>query len=231
MKLKPQRIFAAISCVLIFTSFLNAQSCIPTNINGTTINLLCNQTCTTMVFQVPHLKSTDDYTVSSIPYAAYPYFNASGTEITSIYIDDKFSGLINTAFPFCFYGATYNQMVVGSNGVVTFETQCANQSNAFTLTVGGAPQPIPYNGGAGPSGIFTTYYPRASIMGAYHDINPNTSPASRRIEYNVFGTAPCRKLVVSYFDVSMFNCSSLICSQQIVMHESTGLIEVFFLIC
>jgi len=182
-----------------------------------------------MVFQVPHLKSTDDYTVSSIPYAAYPYFNASGTEITSIYIDDKFSGLINTAFPFCFYGATYNQMVVGSNGVVTFETQCANQSNAFTLTVGGAPQPIPYNGGAGPSGIFTTYYPRASIMGAYHDINPNTSPASRRIEYNVFGTAPCRKLVVSYFDVSMFNCSSLICSQQIVMHESTGLIEVFFL--
>lgn len=121
-------------------------------------------------------------------------------------------------------------MVVGSNGIITFEQICANQSNAYTLSSGGSPQPIPYNVGAAPGGIGTTYYPRTAIMGAYHDIDPSASPLpTRRIEYNVFGSAPCRKLVVSYFDIKMFSCTNLICTEQMVLHESTGIIEVFLL--
>ena len=142
-----------------------SQSCIPTTINGSVLNLSCGQPCTSFTYQVPHLKSTTDYTVVTSPYAAYP--NAVGTEIPSIYIDDKYSPLISMTFPFCFYGLIYNDIVVGSNAVVTFETLCANASNAYTLSVGGAAQPLPYAGGAGPTGIGTTYYPRTAIMGGF----------------------------------------------------------------
>ena len=204
------------------------QSCVPTTINGTVINLACGQVCTNFVYQVPHLKSTSDYIATTTPYAAYP--NNAGTQIPSIYIDDKFSPLIPMAFPFCFYGLNYNNIVVGSNGMVTFEALCANQNNAYTLTVGGLPQPLPYAGGAGPSAISTTYYPRTAIMGVYQDIDPSQTPLpTRSIEYNVFGTAPCRKFVVSFVDIRMFSCTGLVQTTQIVMHESTGLIEVFSL--
>ena len=206
-----------------------SQSCIPTTINGSVLNLSCGQPCTSFTYQVPHLKSTTDYTVVTSPYAAYP--NAVGTEIPSIYIDDKYSPLISMTFPFCFYGLIYNDIVVGSNAVVTFETLCANASNAYTLSVGGAAQPLPYAGGAGPTGIGTTYYPRTAIMGAYQDIDPsvNILPLIPKIRYNVFGTAPCRKFVISFVDIRLFSCTGLVQTSQIVLHESTGLIEVFLL--
>ncbi len=205
-----------------------SQSCIPTTINGSIVNLACGQACTPFTYQVPHLKSTTDYAVNTTAYAPYP--NTAGTTIPSIYIDDKYSPLIPMAFPFCFYNMTYNNIVVGSNGLATFEAICANASNAYTLTVGGSPQPLPYNGGAGPGGIATTYYPRTAIMGGYQDIDPSVNPlATRRIEYNVFGTAPCRKFVISFVDIRLFSCTNLIQTSQMVLHESTGLIEVFLL--
>jgi hypothetical protein len=168
----------------VFTGFFfflsiiksSGQNCIPTNINGTTINYACNQVCQNLVFQIPHIKGTNDYVVNTIPYNPYPFVNATGTTIPSIYIDDKYSPLLSMGFPFCFYGQTYNDFVVGSNGIITFEQLCANANNAYTLTVGGVPQPLPYNGGAGPTGIGTTYYPRTAIMGAYHDMDPSASP-------------------------------------------------------
>jgi gliding motility-associated-like protein len=205
-----------------------SQSCLPTNINNTVIPLSCGNPCTTVSFQVPHVKETDQYLVTSIPYNAYPY--DQGTAIPSIYIDDKYSGLIPMNFPFCFYGQTYNNIVVGSNGIVTFEAICADEDNAYTLSVGGLPQPLPYNAPASPGGIGTTYYPRTAIMGVYHDIDPSATPLpSRRIEYNIIGTAPCRKFVISFLDIRMFSCTNLIATSQIVLHESTGLIEIFVL--
>ena len=105
-----------------------SQSCIPTTINGSTITLACGQACAPFTYQVPHLKSTSDYAVTTTPYAAYP--NTGGTAIPSIYIDDKYSQLIPMAFPFCFYGQTYTDLIAGSNSLVTFETICANASNA-----------------------------------------------------------------------------------------------------
>ncbi len=207
-----------------------AQSCLPTNLNNTVVTIPCGAACTNLSFKVPHLKSTSNYLVNSIPYAAYSYLG--GTEITSIYIDDKYSPLIPITFPFCFYEQTYSNIIVGSNGVVTFEAICAAASNAYTLTSGSpsAPQPLPYNVGAGPTGISTTYYPRTAIMGAYHDIDPSATPLpTRRIEYKVVGTAPCRKFVISFLDIRMFSCTDSIATQQIVIYESTGLVDVYLL--
>ena len=214
---------------LAFTIYHSiGQSCVPTSINGSTLTLACGQACTSFTYQVPHLKSTTDYIVSSAPFTPFP--NTIGTEITSIYIDDVYSQQIPMSFPFCFYGQTYNDVIVGSNSILTFEALCAGQNNAYTLTAGGAPQPLPYNVGAGPTGIGTTYYPRTAIMAAYQDIDPSDNPLpTTKIRYNVVGTAPCRKFVVSFVDIRMFSssCNSMLHTSQVVLYESTGLIEVY----
>ena len=75
----------------------------PTNINGTNINLLCNQICTTLVFRVPHLKSSDDYAVNTITYAPFAYTTPTGNELPTLYADDEYGPLVNLPFSFCFY--------------------------------------------------------------------------------------------------------------------------------
>jgi hypothetical protein len=72
-------------------------------------------------------------------------------------------------------------------------------------------------------------------MGAFMDLDPRlgSSPSDRKIEWRVEGTAPCRRFVVSYFHIGAFALTP--CGQnpdsaatfQMVMYESTGLIDVF----
>jgi hypothetical protein len=40
--------------------------------------------------------------------------------------DDSWSGVVNIGFPFNFYGQNYNQCVIGSNGLVSFNLANAN---------------------------------------------------------------------------------------------------------
>lgn len=209
-----------------------AQSCIPTSFNGQVYDFVCPQVCSTLTAQIPHIKGTDNYTVSTIPHVPYPWVTATGTELVELYADDRFSSVINLPFPFCFYGSVYNSCVVGSNGVISFDIAHANQVNAWSLTTvphGTTPQPIPYAGGT-PNTTTSTYYPPASIMGAYHDIYPLLNPAGqRKVEYSIVGTAPCRKFVVSFYLVPLYGstvCNGRYCTQQIVLHENTGIIDV-----
>src|SRR6185369_5614548 len=44
-----------------------------TALNHSVINLPCGQTCTDIKYQTPHIKSTDNYTVSSIAYNPFTY--------------------------------------------------------------------------------------------------------------------------------------------------------------
>ena len=84
-----QKLWVILTLLFITDVNVLAQSCVPTNINGTVINLTCSQPCTNLNFQVAHLKSTDEYIVNSIPYAPYPYVTATGIELTDIYVDDS----------------------------------------------------------------------------------------------------------------------------------------------
>ncbi|MFN8291530.1 MAG: gliding motility-associated C-terminal domain-containing protein [Chitinophagaceae bacterium] len=209
-----------------------AQSCLTTDFNGKVFDLVCPQACSTLVGQVPHIKSSGDYAVTSIAHTPYPWSAPGGVELTELYADDVYSRLINLPFSFCFYGTLYNSLVVGSNGIITFDVSNANKVNSWSLTTvphGVVPQPIPYPFGT-PNTTTSTYYPPASIMGAYHDIFPVLNPGGqRRIEYAIIGSAPCRKFVVSYYLVPLYGstvCNGRMCTQQIVLHESTGIIDV-----
>jgi gliding motility-associated-like protein len=215
--------------VLFLAQRLGAQNTgFSTGLNNTVINLACNQNCVTQAFQIPHLKSTGDYVVTTIPYNPYPYTTPAGTEDPSLYNDDRYSFLINIPFSFCFYDMVFNNAVVGSNGLMTFDAANAGCANAYTIS-----QPIPYAGGTICQQM-STYYPKAAIMGAYTDLDPTLAagPADRKIEWRTEGTAPYRRFIASYYHVGVFGPSNA-CSLatpntfQIVCYESTGIIEIF----
>jgi gliding motility-associated-like protein len=228
------RLFLAVIIFFFLSGHLSAQNCFNTGLNGTVINLPCNQNCVNVPVRVPHLKSTSDYIVNAIAYAPFAYVTTGGTEDPDLYDDDTYSNLVNLPFSFCFFDSLYANAVIGSNGLITFDETMATQANAYPIT-----QPIPYAGGT-PNVIAPAYYPKASIMGAYSDLDPRpgptdpviASPADRKIEWRVEGTAPCRRFIVSFFHIGVFGSSTCGLATpttfQMVLYESTGIIEVFF---
>ena len=113
--------FIAVTIFFFLPGQVSAQNGFNTGLNGTVINLPCNQNCVTQAFKIPHLKSTSDYSINLIGYTPFTYSTPTGNEITEVYADDQYSALINMPFSFCFYDSTYTRAVVGSNGLLTFD--------------------------------------------------------------------------------------------------------------
>ncbi|HKC34617.1 MAG TPA: hypothetical protein VKB95_01100, partial [Chitinophagaceae bacterium] len=207
-----------------------AQSCVSSN-NNTVINFSCGLSCSNVDLQVPDLRTTSDYAITKIPYNPYSYRTLFGDELTALYVDDKYSDKITLPFQFCFYDSVFSKLVVGSNGLVTFDTLNANCFNAWNVT-----PIIPYTFGTQCPPVVlqgASYYPRASIMGAFSDLDPSfaASPFDRKIESRVEGSTPCRRFIISYYHVGVYGTTcgySTPNTFQIVIYESTGVIEVFF---
>lgn len=156
--------------------------------------------------------TTTAYTVSSIPYAPpFPY-NA-GAPIM-IGIDDQWSSVQNLPFNFCFFGTSYNQLVIGSNGVISFNTSNAASYCGWSFSTS-CPNPNIVGSNPGPF-----------IFGPFHDVDPSVSGSQY---VSVFGTAPCRTFLISWYQVSMFSasCNYMYATHQIVLYETTNIIEVY----
>lgn len=210
---------------------------INTGLNGTVINLPCGVNCTSLKVQVPHLKSTEDYSVVSISYNPYPYVtSAPGLVYTSCINeqDDKFFDTSFLPFNFCFYGAYYSKMVMSTNALITFDTTNALRGSHWALSAtstlpGAGPGSPTAPGLSCPTPSLSALLPRAAIFGVYQDIDITKSSPNKKMEYRVEGTSPLRRIVVSFFEIPHYlntNCPELQTSQ-IVMHENTGLIEVY----
>jgi gliding motility-associated-like protein len=231
MRLKMTRLIAAIGCLFFITGSPKAQNCIPTNINGAVINLACNQVCNNLNFQIPHIKGTGDYVVSSIPYNPFPYITfAPALVLPCTDQDDKYFDITTLPFQFCFYDSVFSKLVISTNGYVSFDTLNALRGSNWSLNTG---IQLPFEG-TGAQGVAGTCpipsgvrLPKAGIFGAYCDIFPQSSDGLYKIESRVEGLVPCRKFVVSFSQVPMFGCTSVRMTSQIVLYESTGLIEVF----
>ncbi|MEO5647220.1 MAG: hypothetical protein ABIQ56_02595, partial [Chitinophagaceae bacterium] len=193
--------------------------------NDTSFSCLIN--CFNLKAIIPDVRSTDDYSVISIPYCPYDFVtNAPAITPNCISFDDKYIDTTILPFRFCFYGQTYGKVIIGTNALITFDSLMALRGNNYTLTG----NPIPF-GGAGsigsgncpqPSGV---NYPRASIFGAYSDIFPRSSD-NFKIETRTIGVAPARIFIVSFSNVSMYGCTSQKFTSQIVIYEGTGVIDV-----
>jgi len=198
-----------IIAILIVLSFYNAYSqgpgCPFVNA-GNDVTIGCNNPCTNLTATFHQTGNTNSYTVSTIPYN--PPFPYTGGTPVSVNTDDVWSGVINLPFTFCFYGQAYNQVVVGSNGVISFNTSYANGFCPWQFS----------------SSVPSPNLPLNAIFGAYVDINPSVCG---NVYYQITGTYPCRVFVFKFNEVCYFKCTSLKTSQMIVLYEGTNAIEVY----
>jgi len=177
----------------------------------------CSNPCANLSAGYFYAGQTTTYTAIPIPYLPNPY--NVGTPIL-VNIDDTWSNVINLPFNFCFYGVNYSQVVIGSNGIISFNTTVAGAICPWSFT-GTAPLP-------------SATVPVNSIMGIYQDIDPTNQGS---IYYQLAGTAPCRKLIVSYYNIPYFGdpnsvsvgaCSQpLFATTQIVLYETTNAIDIY----
>lgn len=168
---------------------------------------LVNGNCVALTANYPSFKQTDNYAVSSISYT--PYAVVSPTVIRGD-LDDSFSDIIGLPFKFCFYGQVYNQLVIGSNGMISFDTYQANQANPANFSAALPNQNLP----------------KEAIFGVFHDMFFSESNGSE-INYAVIGTAPYRKFVVNFRNGRISGCDSEASSSQIVLSEGSNNIEIF----
>ena len=153
---------------------------------------------------------TTSYAVDSIQYVTFP---TTGTPV-SANTDDVWSSVVHLPFNFCFFGNTYGALLIGSNGILTFDTTNAGLYCPWQLNgVGGTANPIP-------NGIL----PTNSIMGPYQDIDPLLGGT---INYTIIGQAPRRIFVVSFNQVPQFSCTNLSSTGQIALYEGTNYIDVY----
>jgi len=142
---------------------------------------------------------TTNYSVASIPYVAQ-----TNTGTSLFMTDDSQQGPFNIGLNFCFFGQTYTQFYVGSNGWISFS---GGQPTTFTS------QTIPTG---------NALVPKNCIMGPWQDWHPGLGG---QIRYQVQGVAPCRKLVVSWIGVPMYSCTGNQGTFHIVIQESTNYID------
>ena len=129
-------------------------------------------------------------------------------------IDDRWSEVIDIGFEFCFFGDTYSQILIGSNGVLSFDLANASGYNGWSLDAGDT---IPNS--------TNTTLSDANIFGVAHDIDPSVCGTQN---YVVLGTAPARQFVVNYVDICHFgfSCNENTTTTQIILYESSNTIDI-----
>ncbi|MFH2095370.1 MAG: hypothetical protein ABIJ16_06690, partial [Bacteroidota bacterium] len=160
-----------------------------------------------LALYVMHFYAQQAYTVYQIPYNP-PVSYSSGSQVMGATSDDQYSDTLTLPFNFMFYGNSYNQFVVGGNGTVCFD--------------------IMLSGGYCPWSFYdqvpSMSLPANSIFGAYHDIDISVTGA---IMFDVTGLYPNRIAVINFDHIAQFSCTSLITTQQIVLYETSNIIEVY----
>ena len=170
--------------------------------------LPCGVTTTTLTADLSQCgagstpNQTTTYAVATVPYV--PQTNTGALVALS---DDSQSGTFNIGFTFCFYGQTYTQFRIGSNG---------------WISLGAGAQPVTFASLAIPTA--NAAVPKNCIMGPWQDWHPGIGG---QVRYQTSGTAPCRKLTVSWIGVPMYSCTNLQGTFHIVIYESSNYIESY----
>jgi gliding motility-associated-like protein len=189
--------------LFLFPLFIYSQYC---PFIGPDLNLPCGVTQTTLTADLSQCgqgsnpNSTTNYNVSQITYVP----QTNNGQLVPLG-DDVQSNVYNIGFTFCFYGQSYTQFRIGSNGWVSLGPGI-QPANFTSMQI-----PTP-NAAA----------PKNCIMGPWQDWNPGVGG---QIRFQTSGVAPCRKLTVSWVGVPMFSCTNLQGTFHIVLYESTNVIE------
>lgn len=199
---------------LILISYTGLSQTVQVSIGNDT-TLPCNVTCTNLIATLTAVNSTNSYTLDSSNVYANHYSFTGGSNVGIPVVDDQFSSLISLPFTFCFYGINYSQLVISTNGHISFNLAKANTTSYWTVS-----PTIPTNQTNGGG----TYYDPPSILPAFHDLY---NPSGGSINYYTTGTAPNRKFVVNWSQVPQYNCTSTTSTFQAVLNEGTNIIEFY----
>lgn len=150
-------------------------------------------------------KAQNNYSVAPIPFQPF-----TGTLTTLNTADDTYSNIIPLPFSFDFYGVTYNQMIVSTNGFINFTTTSAGGVSPWSFS-----QQIPN----------ASFPVTNSILGCFEDLYNNSGFGS--ITYGSYGTAPHRKFIVYFNNQPHYQCNtSAISSFQMILSETSNTVDV-----
>ena len=144
------------------------------------------------------------YNVSQIPYNPMPF--DSGIQVVGV-ADDMYSPVIPIGFDFYFFGQQYDQLLLSTNSSISFDLSNANSYCTWPIN----------------NAIPSTQIPINSI---FFPLQDDYVPASGIISHQVYGFPPNRKFVMSYDSVSLFSCTSLFLTAQVILYEGSNNIEV-----
>lgn len=201
-----------LGCLISIVNVYGQPGC-PQIDAGADVILPCTQSCATLTANPIPSGQSNIYKIDQIPYN--PFSFTGGTPIF-VGQDDIWSDVISLPFTFCFFDNSYNEIIVGANGLISFDVSLANLYCEWFLDPNDQ-LPTP--------NLYTN-----TIMGPYQDIDPSLGGS---INYQIIGSHPCRIFVVSY-DVPMYESGSFLSTcfgqeakQQIVIYETTNIIEVY----
>ena len=220
MKKNNILLFTIVISSLCFVLTASAQMACPT-LSANNPVLPCGTTCATITATPSvDLAATTSYSVTSVSYSPMPF---TGTIPTysgvawSASTDDDFGDLIPLPFNFCFFGNSYNAIVIGTNGNISFNT-----TGASSLVNSADPWSI-----SGPLPGSNCTATENCIMGVWNDTYVGGGP----ITYASYGVAPCRTFVISWDSVDLFlpgtYCDGNLTKSQIVLYETFNTIDIY----
>jgi len=194
--------------LLVITSFVSFSQTCPI-VTTTTGSVSCTAPCTNITANATPIYATSTYLVSSTTYSPFSFTTGTNVSTTS---DDVFTTSIGLPFCFEFFGNTYNNVYIGSNGNISFNSTVSGGFDPWTIA------------GSIPSTTSPTAH-RNCIMGVWCDMYP---PGGGTIKYNTYGSYPCRVFVVSYYNIPLFgSCSGTKDTTQIAIYETSNIIDVY----
>ncbi|TGD58200.1 T9SS type A sorting domain-containing protein [Flavobacterium humi] len=222
---------------LLFSVLSFGQADLPLTVNIQNPLPVCSPgDCVNLMAEYRDLKETTSYQVQSIGFA--PIYPFNGGTVLDASNDDVWSPVFQLPFPFCFYGQKYTQVMVGSNGVITF--------NIAPSVPGGIPGGVeipltPFSPGfcnwnfnqSLPSAGFHT---ANAIYGVYQDTDIRnsgagggavTNPSIQNVNYYITGTAPNRIFVANFNQLPAYQCgASQLQTSQVLLYETTNVIDI-----
>ncbi|GBL34776.1 hyalin [Filimonas sp.] len=132
---------------------------------------------------------------------------AGGTATAIALDDDELSGAISIGFSFLFYGNSYTQLYISSNGFISFDPAVGNSYNAQLIPDASSPNNL--------------------IAGFWQDLDPWYGGT---ITYQTKGSAPNRRMLVTFTNINHYGGSNPV-TFQIKLYEATGIIEIHSLSC
>jgi len=119
--------------------------------------------------------------------------------------DDEGTTALAIGFDFSYYGNTYTQFYIASNGFVSFSGTGMTGQASYT-----------------PTTLPNSSEPNSMIAAAWDDLSPNQGGS---IRYETVGIAPNRKLIVEYDGVPFYNTGILV-TTQVHLFEGSNRIEI-----